>query len=837
MKRSSPDLFLLNIAAVAAVMIILAMAMWNYMTLNRNSTYADWVDHTHEVIQANSQMLTEIVNAETSVRGFAVTHDQLFLQPYYEASEKVRAFLSRVRALTRDNPLQQRRVDTMGHLINSRLELLDEIIKISTNSRNAPGTLSATTLEGRLVMNQLRLTNLRFNEQETSLLETRKSDLQHEHYIALVLLIGGTIISLFFFLIAYVDLLKQMRRRIKTEKELFISREWFSKTLVSLGDAVITTNVSGIITFINHTAEELTQCNMADAVGKPLDYVFEIESETTGLPVPNPVKKALQDKKRVLLSNYTLLIRKDKTKRYIDDSAAPIFNDRRELEGAVLIFRDITDQVFTSKKLMESESRLQKIIDNSGALIHIQDVNGKYTMANRAYLTAMGLKSQSLLGKTDLPGFSPELQAVSRTNFQRALEANETITTVESGIWPDGSKHDFISVRFPLTDSSGKVTSVCGISTEITTHKNLIHEEHELLLTKAIREGEIQYKELANNLTRMFFSLDKNEKIIFWNRASELQTGKVAEDVVGKTMDLIFAKNELVILQENFRRARQSGQQQTFTIDLEISGRKETYKGNLYPSSNGFSVLMSDITAKNRASQETLQLVENLQQKNNDLRQFAFIVSHNLRAPIAKIQGLADLFPHDTEDEMNNKIITNILSELKNLDQVVTDLTDIISLREVEHRSREQISFHEELNRVTMILSDQIKTCGATITEDFEKAPVVYSIRSYMHSIFINLIGNAVKYCAAGRKLEVNVSTQIMEPFICLTVQDTGLGIDLEKHGSKLFTLYKRFHNHVEGRGIGLYMVKTQVESLGGKIEVMSKEGEGTTFNVFLPKN
>src|SRR5580765_6752325 len=119
MKRSSPDLFLLNIAAVAAVMIILAMAMWNYMTLNRNSTYADWVDHTHEVIQANNELLTEMVDAETSVRGFAVTHDQLFLQPYYEAREKARTSLSQVRALTRDNPLQQRRIDTMGHLINS----------------------------------------------------------------------------------------------------------------------------------------------------------------------------------------------------------------------------------------------------------------------------------------------------------------------------------------------------------------------------------------------------------------------------------------------------------------------------------------------------------------------------------------------------------------------------------------------------------------------------------------------------------------------------------------------------------------------------------------------
>src|SRR4029077_5700505 len=114
-----------------------------------------------------------------------------------------------------------------------------------------------------------------------------------------------------------------------------------------------------------------------------------------------------------------------------------------------------------------------------------------------------------------------------------------------------------------------------------------------------------------------------------------------------------------------------------------------------------------------------------------------------------------------------------------------------------EHRTREQISLHEELKRVTEILSDQINACGVIITEDFHEAPEVYSIRSYMHSIFINLISNAVKYCATGRKPEISLRTQIKEPFICLSIQDNGLGIDLEKYGSKLFTLYKRFHNHV----------------------------------------
>jgi signal transduction histidine kinase len=103
-----------------------------------------------------------------------------------------------------------------------------------------------------------------------------------------------------------------------------------------------------------------------------------------------------------------------------------------------------------------------------------------------------------------------------------------------------------------------------------------------------------------------------------------------------------------------------------------------------------------------------------------------------------------------------------------------------------------------------------------------------------MESIFYNLISNAIKYKHPGRKPVIGVKSQIQDDYVQIEIADNGLGIDLEEHKENLFSLYKRFHSHVEGRGVGLYLVKTQVTALGGKIDVKSKEGEGTVFTLWI---
>jgi signal transduction histidine kinase len=138
------------------------------------------------------------------------------------------------------------------------------------------------------------------------------------------------------------------------------------------------------------------------------------------------------------------------------------------------------------------------------------------------------------------------------------------------------------------------------------------------------------------------------------------------------------------------------------------------------------------------------------------------------------------------------------------------------------------------MERVKRVLNDKIKESDCTIISDFS-VQTYYAIPAYIDSIFYNLISNAIKYRSLERNPEISITTLIENDSLVLLVKDNGLGMDTKKLKDKIFTLYQRFHHHVEGKGIGLFLVKTQVEALNGTIEISSKVNEGTTFTIRLP--
>ena len=224
---------------------------------------------------------------------------------------------------------------------------------------------------------------------------------------------------------------------------------------------------------------------------------------------------------------------------------------------------------------------------------------------------------------------------------------------------------------------------------------------------------------------------------------------------------------------------------------------------------------------------------------NNDLQQYSYTVSHNLRGPVASISGLLNLLDKDQLGESNKELIRYFQKATASLDTTIKDLSNIIDTRNEISRVNQKIEFHEIFYQVTALLQKEIKENDVQLITQFELASEVYSVKSMINSIFYNLISNAIKYRSPDRQPNITITTHREEPFVKIVVEDNGLGIDLEKYGHKIFGLYKRFHTHTEGKGLGLFLVKLQVESLGGKIEVRSKLGKGTQFSIHLkiPKN
>lgn len=221
---------------------------------------------------------------------------------------------------------------------------------------------------------------------------------------------------------------------------------------------------------------------------------------------------------------------------------------------------------------------------------------------------------------------------------------------------------------------------------------------------------------------------------------------------------------------------------------------------------------------------------------NNELRQFSYTVSHNLRGPVASLLGLMDLLVPTKLPENDIQIIEHIKTSTKKLDQIIKDLNKIIDIRHDIFKIRQKIDIEREVDEVAMVMKREFEQNSVLVKKDLSRCRYIYSVKPMVNSIIYNLISNAVKYRASNRPPVIEVTSHEDDRFYILEVRDNGLGIDIKKHQESLFKLYKRFHFHTDGKGLGLYLVKLQCESLGGSIHVESEINRYARFKVCIQK-
>lgn len=237
---------------------------------------------------------------------------------------------------------------------------------------------------------------------------------------------------------------------------------------------------------------------------------------------------------------------------------------------------------------------------------------------------------------------------------------------------------------------------------------------------------------------------------------------------------------------------------------------------------------------KERTSELTNTNLE-LVKQNNQLEQFGYITAHNLRAPVARILGLTNVInsasfamPQDKE------VLDKLELSAKDLDTVIFDLNRILDIKKGLQTTFDVVNIPDQIEKVKNILRDKLRDSNARIISNLQ-IQTCFAIPAYIESIFYNLISNGIKYRSPDRDPEIHISTHQELDMLKLIVRDNGLGIDLHKLKDKVFNLYQRFHSHVEGKGLGLFLVKTQVESLNGTIEIESTIDVGTTFTITIP--
>lgn len=237
-------------------------------------------------------------------------------------------------------------------------------------------------------------------------------------------------------------------------------------------------------------------------------------------------------------------------------------------------------------------------------------------------------------------------------------------------------------------------------------------------------------------------------------------------------------------------------------------------------------------------TEAVLKANKELEDRNKRLQQFTYIAAHNLRGPVATLRGLHNIFNFSNPaDEHNLFLLEQFGKTTEKLDDVIKELTFLLDLNKNSEQLKEYININKVVDNVKQLLSKEIEDKNAEVTLDSTGLCEFISIPVYINNMFYNLIGNALKYSSARKKPVVRISCLESPEEVTIKIEDNGRGINLNKYGEKLFLPFQRFLPDVDGKGLGLFITREQVESMGGKIFVTSSPGEGTCFTIILPKS
>ncbi|MEO9894705.1 ATP-binding protein [Aurantibacter sp.] len=223
-----------------------------------------------------------------------------------------------------------------------------------------------------------------------------------------------------------------------------------------------------------------------------------------------------------------------------------------------------------------------------------------------------------------------------------------------------------------------------------------------------------------------------------------------------------------------------------------------------------------------------------LEKANKQLESFAAITSHNLRAPVSNLNSLLQIYNSSDSLQDRETIFIKIETVIHHLTNTLGNLLEFLKIKNDKDVKIETIILNDVFENTMALLSDSIFQSSASIKADFSAATTVKFNNVYLESIFLNIIGNSIKFRANNRIPKIFIKSEPFKKKTKITFEDNGLGIDLKRHGNKLFGLNKTFHRHPESNGIGLYMTKIKVETLGGSIAAQSEVDKGSTFTIII---
>ena len=386
---------------------------------------------------------------------------------------------------------------------------------------------------------------------------------------------------------------------------------------------------------------------------------------------------------------------------------------------------------------------------------------------------------------------------------------------------------------FLLKDKKGRAHRMIGAIQDITKQKK---EEENLKLLETV----VTQTKDAIVITKSDSNSETFPNIIYVNNAFCAMTGYKSKKVLSKPFNP-FNTEELDSHEYEKFIAAIAEKRECQIETLTKKKNKEEYWVRfsmipIYNSDNELSHWISiqkDVTEERKQEKEKEQLIRELTQNNKDLKQFSYITSHNLRAPLSNLIGLLNLI----EDiPINDSELLEIINGFKKsthlLNETINDLVKIIVIKDKISIQKENVTINEVVEHVFSQLKFQIEQSKPILKLNFDEADTIYTNKAYLESILINLLTNSIKYKSETKKLKISITIKKTNNSTILKFKDNGIGIDLKRNSEHIFGLYQRFHDYPDSKGLGLYLIKSQIESLGGTIAIESEVNKGTEFTL-----
>jgi PAS domain S-box-containing protein len=815
------------------VVVLGAIAFEAARSLDTLALRSDWLSHTERVRYQIGRVLQVITDAETGERGYAITANDQFLEPYQRARLSLDSDLAALQQLTSDNPRQQALLATLSPLMHQRLDEAQSVVDRMRAGDAAGARALIAAGSGKRSMEAARHVIVLMQDEEGRLLSVRgAADAQARVTAAALFWSLGALAILLLGLIAFVTS-RHAERLHRTEREL-------AATLRSVGDAIISTDAEGLVRYVNPVAEKLTGWSQQDARGTALDRVFRIVNEQTRALVESPVAKVMREGAVVGLANHTVLIAKDGSERPIEDSGAPVFGASGALAGVVLVFRDATLERAAQRAIQISEQRFRGAIDAIQGVLWTNTAQGEMRGEQPGWAALTGQSQAEYQGFGWSKAVHPEdaqptidawLQSVrTKLPFRHEHRVRD-----RAGNWRSFSIH-----AIPVLDPGGAIREWVGVHTDITEQRQFEQQ---------LAERERRFAALANSIPQFAWTNRADGTQEFFNRQWYEYTGLTVEQSVSLDVwEKVVHPDDFPHSSRLWMEALKSGEPYEAKFRLRrVDGvyRWFLVRANADRDAQGTILewfgTCTDVDASKRTEEDLRRTEASLREA--DVRKDIFLatLSHELRNPLAPIRTAARLLELPTLSPQDlDKSRAIITRQVRHMASLLEDLLDVSRI------TRGALTLKKQRTNIQQRIAEAIETAQPLLdakrqTLELELPPQPLEIEAdpvRLVQIVANLLANAVKYTPPEG--DIALSVQVREQQVLLSVRDTGIGLAPENL-SKVFEMFTRIPSHKDrsdgGLGIGLALVKGLVELHAGRVEAYSAGlGSGSEFRIYLPR-